>query len=402
MKLVTNHGALSHQDAIAEVLTDADEATLAVAFLKKGGAQFVEPLLKGMLSKGGQTTAFVGTDFFLTEPEALGTLLKLADRYPAFELLMGRRSGATFHPKVYTSVKGKTFHGVIGSANLTGGALNGNDETSLLIDAAAGSDLHVSFQDEWTRLRASGRFFRLDPLALSQYRRNYKAVQARRKALDAAIAEASAHAFDLQQLDALLALYQADADAMAQRDERGENRILARQVQNALARMDTRGRMSAADRETFEDRVRDLMSGKDEARHLWPSDAIFRQGTKTLQQPREMIDLFALGQRASKMAPADGFDLMRVAAQGIEGAGVNMITEILSTFAPDRYAVLNGNTATALRSLGFEAPVALTVKALRGQRYAEVVVVIDELRERIGAADFPETDAFLNWLYQRL
>ena len=402
MKLVTNHGVLSHQAAIAEVLTDAVEATLAVAFLKKGGAQFVEPLLEALLSQGGQATAFVGTDFFLTEPDALGTLLDLGDRYPAFELFMGRRAGATFHPKVYTSVKGQTFQGVIGSANLTGGALNGNDETSLLIDTATASDLHVSFQEEWVRLRASGRFLRLDRLALKQYRRAYKAVQARRKALDAAIAEAAAHDFDLQQLDALLARYEADADAMVERDTRAENRILARRVQHALARMETRGRMSASDRASFEDRVRDLMSGKGDARHLWPSDAIFRQGTKTLKQPREMIDLFALGERASKMAPADGFDLMRVAAQKIDGAGVNMITEILSTFAPDRYAVLNGNTASALRSLGFEAPVTLTVGALRGQRYAEVVLVIDELRERIGAADFPETDAFLNWLYQRL
>lgn len=400
MRLVTNHGGLSHRTAIKDVLKGAAEATLSVAFLKEAGALYMEPLLRGLTSKGGRAVAFIGTDFYLTEPAALAILLKLADRQPRFEVFMGSRMGPTFHPKVYAAVKGQRIHCLVGSANLTGGALGENDETSLLVETAVGSDLHVSLKAEWTRLRSGGRFDRLDQTRLNQYRRSYKAVQARRRELDAAIAKVAEAEFDLTGLDAQLGLYRADEKAMAGLQQRGRDRKLARRVQTALAGMDNSGRISADDRAIFEARLTDLMSGKGEARHLWPSDAIFRQGTKTLSRPREMIGLFKLGQQASRRPLAEGFDQMRRAAQEIPGAGVNMITEILATFAPDRYAVLNGNTAVALRGLGFEAPKTLTVDALRGERYAAVAAVIGDLRDRIGAEDFPETDAFLNWLYE--
>lgn len=90
---------------------------------------------------------------------------------------------------------------------------------------------------------------------------------------------------------------------------------------------------------------------------------------------------------------------MRELALDIPGVGVNMVTEILCTYAPGRYAVFNGNTAGALAAIGVSAPKGPTLKNLSAERYARLCGSIDGLRRRLGGADFTDADAFLNWLY---
>ena len=82
----------------------------------------------------------------------------------------------------------------------------------------------------------------------------------------------------------------------------------------------------------------------------------------------------------------------------IEGVGINMVSEILCTFAPDRYAVFNGNTAEALRAIGAESPNAGSL--FSPAAYARVCGIVSAVRERIGGNDLSDTDAFLNWIYQ--
>lgn len=76
-----------------------------------------------------------------------------------------------------------------------------------------------------------------------------------------------------------------------------------------------------------------------------------------------------------------------------------MIAEILCTFAPERYAVFNGNTSGALAAIGVATPRGPTVNGLSADRYAGLCMTIDALRARIGGADFTDADGFLNWLY---
>ncbi|TPI53614.1 MULTISPECIES: hypothetical protein [unclassified Mesorhizobium] len=76
-----------------------------------------------------------------------------------------------------------------------------------------------------------------------------------------------------------------------------------------------------------------------------------------------------------------------------------MITEILCTFAPKRYAIFNGNTSGALAAIGISTPRSPTVATLSAERYTQLCATIDALRRRIGGADFTDADEFLNWLY---
>jgi HKD family nuclease len=129
--LISNADGAYHAGAITELIDGADAIVIAVAFLKKGGADHIAPILEKRLASGARVELFVGTDFFLTEPDALERLLKLGRRHLACDVMVADRSPATFHPKIYSARRGDRWSSVIGSANLTRGALRSIEELSI-------------------------------------------------------------------------------------------------------------------------------------------------------------------------------------------------------------------------------------------------------------------------------
>jgi hypothetical protein len=143
-----------------------------------------------------------------------------------------------------------------------------------------------------------------------------------------------------------------------------------------------------------------LMSPKGGRKHHWPSAGIYRHGVKALAHPRETIALFAEGRKSAGLAPRAAYEAMRKRALGIPGIGLNMVTEILCTFDPDRFAVVNGNSAGALKAVGVAAPGSPTLKTLGAQRYAGLCETIAAIGERVDGSDFNDADAFLYWITQ--
>lgn len=399
MRLISNNNAGGHREALASVFADADQITMSVAFLKDGGAAFVEPLLKARLKEGATVEAFIGTDFFVTEPKALKRLLDLQSTSERFTVFVGSQQRSTFHPKAYVGRGAKGVRCLVGSANLTGGALDGNDELSVLTEMKAGDPLGEELQAAFASFRDGGRFQRLDALVLEQYGSRFAVADRWRRKAEKAIEDEIETAFDLRTLDDHWSRFQLDPDALEDLRQRRIDRKEALRRQRAICGLSTKGRLSSADAETFKSNLRDLMSSAEGRPHLWHSDAIYRQGTKALDRPKEMIELFELGQKASSMPVEEGYALMRAVAKAIPGVGVNMITEILCTYAPKRFAVFNGNTSSALRTLGFSAPASPTLQSVSAAKYAAICRTIDALRARIGGADFTDADAFLNWVY---
>jgi HKD family nuclease len=403
MKLVTNTGE-GHRVAIGSALDGCTEALVAVAFLKAAGASFLCGLLRSVLEDGGRARVFIGTDFFLTEPEALQTLLDLASRQSGLEVSVGSRAGATFHPKTYAGFGPGGLRCLVGSANLTGGALGANIETSILVEAGLDTDFADQVRAMFGSLAADGRFAPLDALALAAYRSIWRPVEKERAKLDRVIGEADLGSFDLGLLEELHRQYLADPANLAEAGRRQSNRKKARAVQRRIAALvgSTDGKASR-DR-TLATLLRDLMSSRDGALHLWSSGDIHRRGSEVLRHPKRTLALFAEAERASTLPVDAGYGALRDIAEPLPGAGINMVTEILSTYAPDRFAVVNGNTVAALAHLGltFTGSRSLGLKTVKPARYVEIVGLIAAVRERIGATDFPETDAFLNWVYQQI
>ena len=394
--LVSNAERGDHATAIAELLSWGSEISIAVAFLKKAGADHIASILTTRLASGAEAEIFVGTDFFLTEPEALKRLLELK-RYGAISISVADRSAATFHPKVYSARHGTEVRTLVGSANLTGGAMRSNEELSLRLDHEVGGDLARQIDATFDRYRASSRFQPVDPLVLQQYRSAYEIDRREREEYERRRDDALPQAFDLRIIDKWHKRYLVDPEAVTSLKHRRRSRADALRVQRSIAAM----RGEPVDRRTraaFREALGDLM-GSAGGRHLWLSGNITRQGSKALDHAKDMIDLFSLARRQGRRPPREGYDAIRRVGDAIPGVGINMATEILCTFAPTRYAVYNGNTVAALSTLGVEAAPYANFHAISPARYEGLCQIIGALGARIGAADLSDADAFLNWIY---
>src|SRR5690606_14146799 len=159
------------------------EALVAVAFLKRAGALFLGETLGPVLQAGGRAEVFVGTDFFLTEPDALQALLDLAKSNANLDLYLGSRAPGTFHPKTYAGFGAGTLRCLVGSANLTGGALGANVEASILVETESASTFADEVRAFFGGLRSGGRFSPLDALGLAAYRSAWRPVDRERARL---------------------------------------------------------------------------------------------------------------------------------------------------------------------------------------------------------------------------
>jgi hypothetical protein len=272
-----------------------------------------------------------------------------------------------------------------------------NDELSILAEVGSKEPLSTDLIDTFEEYRGDPRFERLDGVVLNQYRSNYEKEAPKRRRLE----ENPPEPFDLSVLDDLIRRYRADREQRRVLEHRRVSRATARTVQNYIARLHRAGPVTKADEETLGVKLSSLMSPKS-GHHYWPSAGIYRHGQKgALNHPKKTIALFAEGRRAARRAPSSGFEAMRKLALEIPGVGPNMITEILCTFNPERFAVFNGNTADALGTIGVETPGSRALKNLNGDKYAGAWESIDAVRERIrdrADADFNDADAFLYWI----
>lgn len=160
--LVTNTGGTDHATRITEIIRDADEIKIAIAFLKQGAAQRLAPILARRLEDGAVVELFVGTDFFLTEPKALELLLPLNEHYLQCGIFVADQARSTFHPKLYFARSGEYVRALVGSANMTSGGLETNEEVSLLVDCTRGDALADDFDRTFARYRDWNRFQDLD------------------------------------------------------------------------------------------------------------------------------------------------------------------------------------------------------------------------------------------------
>ncbi|WP_417673849.1 phospholipase D-like domain-containing protein [Roseibium sp.] len=395
--LISNTYGADHAGSIAELINGADTIIIAVAFLKKRGADYIAPILKKRLAAGATVELFVGTDFFLTEPAALQRMLELGKRNPRCCVMVAGRSSATFHTKIYSARRGKRWHSIIGSANLTHGALRSNEELSLRIDHGAGDALTGQLAQTFERYRNWERFQKLDMLVLQQYKSAYEIDRRERAKYEKARERALLKGLDLRVITEWHTRYLADPGTAAEQTLRRRNRVKALGLQKLIAALADKP-IDAAAGKGLRQSLGDLM-GSSGGQHLWGSGSIPRQGSKALEHPRKMIELFALAHEASRRSPHKGYAEMKSAADTIPGVGINMATEILCTFAPTRYAVYNGNTAGALSILGISVAPHAKFRAIGPDRYEQVCDTIKALGARIGAADLSEADAFLNWIY---
>jgi HKD family nuclease/predicted RNA-binding protein len=148
---------------------DYGKINIAVAYVKETGLDVLESM-KVKIDRG-----IVGDAFAITQPEALERLMKQGSR-----IRMAQVATGTFHPKLYMVPYDDSLGAIVGSANLTGGGLEANEEASIALrghnDEAPIPNLLEYFGGLW-----DANAVILDRDWLEQYRKDYPS---RRRGVD--------------------------------------------------------------------------------------------------------------------------------------------------------------------------------------------------------------------------
>lgn len=124
MKLISSNKKLVR--TLSRLIESHSQATFAVAWASSGNSVF--DLIQERSSR--ITRAIIGTHFYQTHPDVLDAFQGKANA--RFVL----QPSGVFHPKLYLFRSEDRWEALIGSANLTSGALSTNSEAMLLIGGA--------------------------------------------------------------------------------------------------------------------------------------------------------------------------------------------------------------------------------------------------------------------------
>lgn len=384
-----------HATIISEGITAADQVVICVAFLKKSGLALIRNSLEAALKKGATVKIVVGTDFFLTEPDALQGIFDLcAPHQKNASLFLCETASATFHPKIYYWSKNGTAQVIVGSANLTAGGLKENIEVSVLHTLQENSEFTKKLLSFVAELENDERVCRVTFLDISRYRRKYEIY---RRKLNKAEKEAkkeveSLFSFDEKKLKKYLKEYSLNKGEQGELKEKRANYKKAKSLLDKLATEEIRSK------EDFSD-IYEKLVGSQDSRALWHSGGLFRSKNKVAEHYEHFIEMLKMIRSNLNSADNVLFDKCRQHAQQIEGLGPNVITEIMNTYAPEKFAVLNNNPASSLSHLGFEEFGSLNKKFFSGNQYAKFNGLIREIARLCKFSDLAEVDHFLNYVY---
>jgi HKD family nuclease len=155
--------------SLRDSLRQARTAVFAVAFVTSRGTELLRPELESFLKRDGSLQFYATLDGgVFTQPDFCRLLLKLERRYPeTVEVYLYPHSSSLFHAKVFLfERKDGTWFGLVGSANLTEGALLGNNfEVAAACDPISHDEVK-RFRNELSELRVRSAFHRLTDASL--------------------------------------------------------------------------------------------------------------------------------------------------------------------------------------------------------------------------------------------
>lgn len=401
MKLVINNSQVNHKHAISDCLEGASKVLFACAFIKTETIKEIGNILTDVLNQGGHVEGYCGTDFFITQPEALRYLLTIQHKHSQCQFYAFDQNIATFHPKIYVGFNGKVVSCLVGSCNLTHGGVQDNIEASLAVTVERSTSFAKQIIDYFEDIRLNERCKPLEALLIDAYEVKYDIAKKSEKDFKRRLKEIeSMTTFDWTRTDALLQEWRSNADAQADLRRRIANRNRARKEVDIICGINHRQKLLKVEALRFEKAFRNLVTSKG-GLHLWHSGAIHRRGLQALKNPNGTIKMFCEIRNCANMDPGQAFDIAINAAQGISGVGVNIVTEAMATINHTSFAIINGNTIGALRFLGLPVPYSTNKKTFKRTSYVKVLATLSEIRQRISVKNFSEVDSFLNFLYWR-
>lgn len=398
MTLITNRKENNHIKTLKELLENSEEAFIAVAFFKKSGLDLISREIEKSLEQGTKIVIVCGLDFFQTEPDALKAIYLLSQKYENCKLLIQEQIlSSTFHLKLYSFLKADKRTILIGSANFTKGGFKSNYELSIMHTFKTNSDNEKDVQLLIKEIKDSCTEY--SDIEISNYARKYQIYKRNEnKAKKSTKAETDLlFQLDKARIEKYLEDYKKDKSQKEDLNRRTENYKKAKEILEIIRTKD----LSKTD---FFDYYEKLV-GKAGVKSLWHSGSIFRGKESVKEFYREFKEMLNQITENIDKSPADMIKKMekyyRVGnEEKIDGIGPNIMTEILNTYAPDRFAVLNQNPLTSIKNLGFEEfPHS---QNFRPKNYNDFTVLISSLMNGYGFDTLGQVDHFLNYIYWKV
>lgn len=391
--LITNTAPSSHGAAVHHLCKGADELCICIAYLKLSGLTDIAKMLDAAIASKTKLRIMVGTDQYVTDPKALWELLRrVSGSTRATAYLVQPDSKNTFHPKLIYAIKGNTADVLVGSANLTHGGMAANVEASIRLRLASPSILMSSLTRFIDSILADTRTVTLNAVSIGQYEARHAIFQKhRRKAERQADKESSSlFALNERKLMTYLAEYLADLAEQDNRKRKNRNYGKAEAILDRLVSL-----RSPTPHEFL--RLYEKLVGRKGLRGLWHSGGLFRSRNAVAKNAGRFVAMLKALKADIGLSPETVFDTALSHKQSIHGLGPNVITEILNTYAPAKYAVLNENPLGSLAKLGFTrftSPISFT-----GEKYRDYCDFMHRLSQSCGLKDLRDLDHFMNFIY---
>lgn len=386
-----------HKDHLIQLLEQAEEITISVGFMKNSGWKIIKESLIGFLKTNGHNARFfIGTGEGVTDPQAVKELYRLIKRTTHHQLILCTPSAGIFHSKVYMFRKGAAVSIVTGSANLTHGGWLLNDELSILIETNVYSEEYRQLMHYFDGLQA--QYHRPD---LEDYIRRYEQAVNELRDRDR---DRFSFAFgpelliegqvNLAMLRRYYELYPSSRDYVIPKDRE----IRYKRAKENLNILASNAPLS---HRQFATLFGPLM-GHQGYEKLWHSGSIHRATHMTYDYQDGFRDLVRHAQDCAKLPVEQAFDrvmhfLDKLKAQKkIKGIGENIVTEMLMSFNPNKFANLNENPLKVLKMAGCIFP---TPGRFTGKNYKHFIFTLTAVRQEFEMVTFLEIDSFFNFIY---
>jgi len=386
---------LTHKNILDKIFENKKNITICVAFVKMSGLKLIKKSLASALESDAEISFYVGLDFYITEPEALSYLYNLSTKYQNMRLFLCEGGEKTYHPKLYFSKSNKKASLLIGSANFTNGGLSENCEASIFcemkIDDLICRELKIFFK----KIESQKNTLKATKLNISQYAKKYnlyhKQVDKPQRKANKEISQQ--FQLDLTKLDKYIKEYLEDENEQDEWRKKNKKYRKAKKILDKMTAVDITSK-----REFL--RYYEQLVGASGRDRLWHSGSLFRLKNNVAQEYKTFLSMLKTIQNIKNCSPKKQFEEGIKFVQKVKGLGVNVLTEILHTYSPNKCSVLNNNPLSSLDYLGFER-FKTQPNTFNGEDYEKYNELIKEFARLCEFQNLSQVDHFLNFVYWR-
>jgi len=382
---------------ILRAFDDADEIWIAVAFLKTSGLELIYDAIEKVVLRGGKIRIIAGTDFYLTEPEAVGILSDLFEGHDNATISFAiSKNNISFHPKIYCFLNRNRATVITGSSNLTSGGLKNNTEICSIVTLNVLDQPFTSVRNYFEYIQRPEMSRKVTPMILETYATYYRKYQKQVKASNEAFKKTLKK--DIQKVPKLDEATLKKYFEIYKKEKDINKTIVKRHIAYGHARRilddlyNNTPRSSADFLAQYEKLV--------DPQGYWWSGSIFRHKNKVARNYKEFCKMIREIKLGADKEPEELFAVCVEYKKKIDGLGFNVITEIMNTYRPHDCPILNNSPIKSLSHFGIsDFP---HVNSFKPAHYRRLKQVLEYIKHASGLGSLGMVDNFLNFVYWKL